>query len=175
MKLLPVIFAGTHLVACQPPPGVIDTASLVNKMSTQMNAQFAEYVATENQVRSDDAKRLAFMRVRSERLAATNQDQFDILRLAKDDDANRILQGIKAGRIDDANIGPNAPTVRYSKTLATEFGKNSFDAAPLKNVSTVAGAIAKPRSLEEQLRVLGAFGQEVYVDMKKANESKNGK
>ncbi len=175
MKIFRITTLLLALAGCQTPQGIVDTASLVAKISTQMNGEFTDYVSKQNVVRDEDVTRLAEMYARTDRLAAANQDQFDILRLASDDETNRVLDGIKASRIEEPGIGDKASVVIYSKALQTEFGKNSFDDGPLKSVSSAAGSIAAPGDIKGQIISLGTFANQVYDDMKKSNAEKSGK
>src|ERR1051326_8650859 len=154
MNIFTIIFLASILAACQTPQSVVDTAALVAKMTTQLNGELTEYVNKQNEIRSEDISRLTRIRLRTDRLMATNQDQFDIIRLTSSSDMNHILDGIKAGRVADSNIGVDAPAVRYSRALTAEFGKNNFEGGLLNSVSTTAGSIAKPSTAVEQLMSL---------------------
>jgi len=151
------------LYGCGTPQGVTDTASLVAKMTTQLNGHMNDYVDGLNAVRADDARRLTEMHARTELLARTNADQFSNLELSGDQDASKLVKAIQGSAAASLDIGTESA---YLRQLQADFGEASFDGSALMDISTIAGAIARPSATTDEVKALGTFGQQVYKDMK---------
>jgi hypothetical protein len=155
------------LAGCGTPTGVKTTAALTAKLSTQMNGQLTDYINGQNAVRDADAKRLTAMHAQTDFLARADKDEIAILSLVNSK-ASSALSAIDAATADPPGIGDGS---LYLKALQTKYGKNSFNGAPLSDIANIAGAIAAPPTAEAQAKALAAFGQEVYRDLKKSNDS----
>jgi hypothetical protein len=159
------------VAACQTPSGVIDTASVVSKLTVQLNGTVADYVAANNAQRTLDEQRLVLEQQQAARQAAANADQFEILTLAGDDRARALLSALRAPIAPTPVNSQAAATQAGTSALAQQLGKNSFDTAPLTQVATTVGALAKPLDTHDQLSALVSFSQQVYGDMKTMNAS----
>lgn len=166
-RWMPAALVALSLSACGAPSAVKNTAALTAKLSTQMNGQLTDYVNAQNAVRDDDAKRLAAMHAQTEFLARADKDEIAILALANSK-ANGAIGAIDAATADAPGVGNEA---LFLKALAARYGKNSFDGAPLLDIAKITGTIAAPSSTEDQVKALAAFGQAVYSDLKKSNDS----
>jgi hypothetical protein len=159
------------LVGCQTPSGVIDTATVVAKLTVQLNGTVADYVAASNAQRTHDEQRLMLEQQEAARQTAANADQFEVLSLAGDERARALLSALRAP-IEPTPVTSQAIASQSANSaLAQQLGKNSFDTAPLTQVATTVGALAKPLDGHDQLSALLSFSQQVYGDMKTMNAS----
>ena len=105
------------------------------------------------------------------RQAAANGDQFATLALAGDDRARALLSALRVPIEPTPVISMATETQVGTSALVQQLGKNSFDTAPLTQVATTVGALAKPLDTRDQLSALVSFSQQVYGDMKTMNAS----
>ncbi len=165
MRRFICIAAAAALAGCQTPSGVVDTASLVSKMTTQLNSKISDYVAASNTARQNDVRRLSLTQEATARQTAANADQFKVLDLAGDQRTHALLTGLQ-GPIAEPGDANAASAATARARLTKEFGQNTFDTAPLTGVATAVGALGKPRDSKDELATFGAFSKQVYDDLK---------
>ncbi|HVO00735.1 MAG TPA: hypothetical protein VMT54_00965, partial [Candidatus Cybelea sp.] len=151
-----------------------DTATLVSKMTTQLNGKVSDFVAASNAARQADARRLSQEREQTARGAGANADQFAVLDLAGDKATHALLVGLQ-GPVPDLTTATTGVAAAQQAQLAKEFGKNTYDAGPLTAVAQTVGEIAKPKDAKEQLTTFFAFSKEIYGDLTKAKKEAESK
>ncbi len=165
MRILCYAVVSLGLGACQTPSGVIDTAGAVSQMATKLDGAVSDYVAASNANRADDESRLALDEQQSVRRIAENADQFKILDLTVNKHTRSFIAALRTTVA--VSSGPQqAIAVSAQARLASEFGQNTFDSAPLTRIATTAGALAKPLDLKEELVTFGTFSKQVYDELK---------
>jgi hypothetical protein len=154
------------LSGCKTPGGVVETAQVVSKMSTQLNAAVADYVTASNARRNADEMRLASEEEESQRRSAINADEFKILEISTNED----LRGLVGQWREPVETDQGPPLSAHAR-LAQQFGQNTYDQGPLTQVATLTGALAKQTNTKDQLMALGLFSKQVYDDLKTAQNT----
>ena len=166
MKALYVIIAVVLLPACATPRPIVDTASLVAKMSNDMDRSVTSYIGSLRTARALDAKRLARVQADVDLRQRWNQEELQMLKLAQD---TRPLEAMTAL---GAMLQPGADPLRQpAGGPAFVPGPVSFDGAPLKGLASITNGIAKPLSSSEQFAVLFAFAKTVNDDLKQSEDA----
>lgn len=156
------------LTACQTPAPVRDMSSLASKFSAQMDDAVKTYVAALNDNNSSDNTRLQSELADAARLGAANSDTAAVWRLmsgARAANITRILTAVSAMSVSDSNPITGGGPQSYAASLRAP-SKIVFDDTPLKTIGNVAGLIAQPKTLSDQLSILSAYVQTVQSDLK---------
>lgn len=161
MKTVCLVFFSLLLVACATPRPILDTATIVARMSEDMDKSVANYVESLKVVRERDAARLRGMRNDADRRKGPLQDQMQILTLVQEERVLKVIAGITVAPEADPLQSAAAP----ARVAATPI---TFDSAPLKNVVKITREIGTPPSNAEQLQVLLKFAKTVNDDLRKA-------
>ncbi len=157
MKTL-VICGVLLLSACATPRPVIDTATLVARMSGLMDRSITDYVESLNAIRDADSRRLQELRTDADRHRRPIQDQLQIMTLAEETRTLKVFNDVAlVPDADPLGVAAGAPEITSSTV--------SFDTEPLKAVTKISSSIAKPRSAGEQLAVLLRFTNTVNKDL----------
>jgi hypothetical protein len=163
MRTLCVIFSVSLLAACSTPRPIVDTASLVAKMSGDMDRTLTKYVGSLKAGRESDARILQELSADADVVRGPIQEQRQIMALAEETRSLKILNSLAVAPAPDPLL-PRGPVVTVAPTPV------SFNGAPLKAVGKIASDIAKPRSSVEELAVLLKVAQIINEDLRKAAE-----
>ena len=161
MRSLCAFFSVLLLTACTTPRPIVDTASLVAKMSGDMDRSVTTYVASLKAVREADARRLQQLRLDADVNRVPIRDELQIMTLAEDTRSLKVLNALAVAPAPDPML-PGGPVV------AAVPAPVSFNGAPLKAVAKIANDVAEPRSSAEQLAVLLKVAQMINNDLKTA-------
>jgi hypothetical protein len=173
MRLLGLSLLAGLLCGCQTPTEVRDMSTLATKFATQMDGTVTTYVAALNANNDSDVPRLQSEISEAARLNAANADEAAVWKLMSGSQAanvNRLLASISSMSVDDLN-----PLTGATNSISTNLpqGKITFDSTPLKTIETVAGGIAKPKTLSDQLSIISAYAKTVQSDLKSATAAAN--
>lgn len=161
------------LGACQTPPAVQDMSVLATKFAAQMDTAVTGYVTALNANNASDVARLQDELADADRLAAANADDVSVWRLDASPRAvnvNRLLSAVASmSPTDPTPLIGHAPGATIAATRAS--AKITFDDTPLKTIGTVAGGIAKPKTLSDQISIISGYAQAVQSDVKSATPS----
>jgi hypothetical protein len=160
MRTFCVIFAALVLAACATPRPIADTASLVSKMSNDMDRSITNYVGSLRAAREADTRRLQGLRADADSHRIPIRDDLQIMALVEDGRPARVLNGLA--------MAPDPDPLRPGVAASVAPAPVSFDDAPLKTVAMITGDIAKPASAAEQFAVLFKFAKTVNDDLQKA-------
>jgi len=165
VRVPPVALLVALCSGCATPRPIVDTATLVGKMATQINDAVGGYVKQLQSARSDDADRLARTRARAAALDSVNRDQEQIWRVQNIKQPGELLSAIAAG-------SPTQSDVRAGGLMSTPVATIHFDGSPLQAVSKVAAQISAPKSAKDEFTVLEKFGEQVKDDVKSEAKTK---
>jgi hypothetical protein len=173
MRRVGLVLVCGLLGACQTPPAVQDMSTLTAKFAAQMDTAVTGYVTALNANNASDTARLQDELADAARVAASNADDVSVWHLDASPRAvnvNRLLSAVTSMSVTDATplIG-HAPGAAIAATRAS--AKITFDDTPLKTIGTVAGGIAKPKTLSDQVAIISAYAQAVQSDVKSATPS----
>jgi len=166
MKALFAIVACALLSACATPRPIVDTASLVAKMSNDMDRSVTSYVGSLKTARALDAQRLQRLQAEVDLRKRAIQEELQTLKLAEETRPLKAMTDL--GTMLESSTNPMRQAAGEPAVVAKPI---TFDSAPLKSVASIAGEIAKPLSASEQFAVLFAFASTVNDDLKKAEEA----
>jgi hypothetical protein len=161
------------LSACQTPAPVRDMSTLAAKFSAQMDDAVKTYVAALNDNNNSDNARLQNELAETARLTAANADTAAVWRLVSGTRAANVtktLNMVSTLSAGDSNPITGGGPQSYAASLRTP-AKISFDDTPLKTIGDVAGRIAAPKSLSDQLSIMSAYAQTVQSDLKTAGKA----
>lgn len=159
MRTLIALIAASFLVACTTPQPIVTTATLVGKMSGQMDDSMGTYIARLKAVRAADAQRLQTIESNAGRLRIANEGRVQILSLSGESQAVNVFRTVTAVPKDD-------PTALLTSVRpGIDVAAPAFNGEPLQNVAKVAAEVAEPRSAKEQLLVLFRFAATVNDDL----------
>jgi hypothetical protein len=165
-----VAFAGCAallLAGCATPRPIVDTASLVSRMSDAMDRSVANYVDSLKTVREADERRLQELRSDAQLRKLPIQEHLQILAVAEDDRPVRVMNAL-AMPVGADPLGPDAG-------LAAPPVPVKFDDTSLKSVITITQSIAKPPTATEQFKLLMDFAKAVNADLQKAADGNQKK
>jgi len=167
MRALFVMTAALLLSACATPRPVADVATLVAKMSNDMDQSVTNYVGSLKTLRKLDAARLQKLQANADKARRPVKERLSVLMLA---DESRTVNALNT-----LAVAPEPDPMRVAILTVPPIASDPlvFDSAPLKAVSNIAGDIARPRGAEDQLKVLLAFAKIVNEDLKKATDDNN--
>lgn len=161
------------LCGCQTPAPVRDMSTLAAKFSAQMDDAVKTYVAALNDNNNSDNIRLQNELGEAARLGAANADTAAVWRLVTGTRAaniTRTLNMVSALSAGDSNPITGGGPQSYAGALRTPT-KIVFDDTSLKTIGAVAGRIAAPKSLSDQLSIMSTYAQTVQSDLKTAGKA----
>lgn len=161
MKVASCLLMALLLVACSTPRPIVDTATIVTRMTNDMDSSVSNYVSSLKTVRQSDATRLQELRLFGEEDELFVREQAQILALANETGTLKVLNTLA--------LASDPDPLRAAPVAANAASPGiTFDGAPLKAVAKITADIAQPRSAGEQLLVLVTFAKTVNEDLAKA-------
>ena len=176
MRMLVLLGLAGLVCGCQTPPEVRDMSTLAAKFATQMDDSVTTYVAALNANNATDVPRVQSELTEAARLRASNADDVAVWKLMSGPqaaDVNRLLTAVAAMSLEDANPLTGAGTTNSTGALPAS-AKITFDSSPLKTIETVAGGIAQPKNLSDQVSIISAYAKTVQSDLKTSTAAASG-
>ena len=165
-QYLILLFAGPLLTACQTPAPIRNVAQSVSTVSTQLSSSLTAYVAGDNIQRSEDAEQLANIKKNTMVISADNQADAKVIELVNNQKTIALLTQLRSIPVAATSSSSTAVSDE-NKRLASSFGKNAVDIAPLTAISKTTAEIAAPRDVKEQATVLQSFLKKIRDNLDK--------